>query len=65
MSENELTEQEVNMEKLVADFKVVIADAEGVVHRSFLGTVSATHLWAAVAEARDPGSAPPGCGEHD
>lgn len=44
---------------------VVIADAEGVVHRSFLGTVSATHLWAAVAEARDPGSTPPGCGEHD
>ncbi len=28
MNEGELTEQEVNMEKLVTDFKVVIADAE-------------------------------------
>lgn len=28
MSENELTEREVNMEKLAADFKVVLNDAE-------------------------------------
>lgn len=41
----------------------VIADAEGVVVRSFMGPVSATHLWAAVAEAREPGSTPPGCGD--
>ena len=41
---------------------VVIADADGVVRRHFLGPVSATDLWAAVASARagesDP---PPGC----
>lgn len=41
----------------------VIADADGVVVRSFMGPVSATHLWAAVAEAREPGSTPPGCGD--
>jgi hypothetical protein len=33
---------------------VVIADRLGVVHRSFLGPVTATDLWAAVADARDP-----------
>jgi thioredoxin-related protein len=47
---------------------VVIADARGVVVDSFLGPVSATHLWAALAEAREPGSVPEGCGgghEHD
>jgi hypothetical protein len=37
---------------------VLIVDAGGVVHRSFIGPVSATDLWAAVAEARDPGSSP-------
>jgi thioredoxin-like negative regulator of GroEL len=31
---------------------VVIADRDGVVVDSFLGPVSATHLWAALAEAR-------------
>ncbi len=31
---------------------VVIADAQGVVQKSFLGPVSATDLWAAVAAAR-------------
>jgi hypothetical protein len=31
---------------------VVVADAEGVVRASFLGPVTATDLWAAVAEAR-------------
>ncbi|MFN8050822.1 MAG: thioredoxin domain-containing protein [Acidimicrobiales bacterium] len=44
---------------------VVIADAAGVVQRSFIGPTSATHLWAALAEAREPGSVPPGCGGHD
>lgn len=39
----------------------LIADAEGTVVRSFLGPVTATDLWAAVAEARAPGSTPGGC----
>ncbi len=33
---------------------VLVADADGVVQRAFLGMVSATDLWAAVAGARDP-----------
>ncbi|MGD9705275.1 MAG: hypothetical protein AB7Q42_00060 [Acidimicrobiia bacterium] len=37
---------------------VVVADAAGVVRASFIGPMSATDLWAAVAEARDPGSSP-------
>jgi hypothetical protein len=36
----------------------LIADADGVVVGSFLGPMSATDLWAAVAEAREPGSTP-------
>ncbi|MET0421807.1 MAG: hypothetical protein ABW073_08865 [Acidimicrobiia bacterium] len=36
----------------------VIADADGVVQRSFVGSFSATDLWAALAELRDPGSTP-------
>jgi len=36
----------------------LIADAEGVVLASFLGPVTATDLWAAVAELRDPGCSP-------
>ena len=40
----------------------IVCDQEGGVVRSFLGPVSATHLWAAVADARTPGSVPPGCG---
>jgi len=40
---------------------LVVADAEGVVRASFVGPVTATDLWAAVAEAREPGSTPPGC----
>ena len=36
----------------------VVADADGVVRASFVGEPSATDLWAAVAEARDPGSSP-------
>ncbi|MCU1392369.1 MAG: hypothetical protein JWM34_797 [Ilumatobacteraceae bacterium] len=37
---------------------LVIADREGVVKASFLGPVSATDLWAACAEARNPGTSP-------
>ncbi len=33
---------------------LVLADRHGVVHRSFIGSVTATDLWAAVAEARGP-----------
>jgi hypothetical protein len=40
---------------------IVVADAEGVVHTSFVSTPTATDLWAAVAEARFPGSTPPDC----
>jgi hypothetical protein len=35
---------------------LVVAGPDGVVHAGFLGPVTATDLWAAVAEARDPGS---------
>lgn len=42
----------------------LIVDASGVVVRHFLGPVTATDLWAAVAEAREPGSTPEGCGNH-
>lgn len=35
---------------------IVVADAEGVVRASFVGPPSATDLWAAVAEARQPPS---------
>ncbi len=37
---------------------VAIADEHGVVHRGFAGPVTATDLWAAVAEAREPGTSP-------
>ena len=43
---------------------VLVADADGVVVRHFLGPVTATDLWAAVAEAREPGSTPEDC-HHD
>ena len=43
---------------------VCIADRDGVVVRSFIGPVTATDLWAAVAAVRDPGSAPGPCAEH-
>jgi len=36
----------------------LLADAEGVVRAAFVGSVTATDLWAAVAEARAPGSTP-------
>ena len=35
---------------------VVVADVDGVVRGSFIGPVSATDLWAGVAEIRQPGS---------
>ncbi|MBK9180876.1 MAG: hypothetical protein IPM45_15150 [Acidimicrobiales bacterium] len=37
---------------------VVVADADGVVRASFVGPPTATDLWAAVAEVREPGSTP-------
>ena len=37
---------------------VVVADQAGVVRASFIGPVTATDLWAAVAEAREPGASP-------
>ena len=37
---------------------IVIADVQGVVCASFVGPPTATDLWAAVAEARYPGSSP-------
>ena len=37
---------------------LVIADADGVAVGTFLGPMTATDLWAAVAEAREPGSTP-------
>ncbi len=43
----------------------VIADEQGVVRGSFIGPMSATDLWAAVARARDPSQPAPQCGEHD
>jgi thioredoxin-related protein len=46
---------------------LVVADARGVAVAAFLGPMTATDLWAAVAEARDPGSSPTGgrCSRHD
>ncbi len=37
---------------------IVMADGEGVVRKSFVGVPSATDLWAALAEARAPGTSP-------
>lgn len=37
---------------------IAIADAQGVVIAGFAGPVTATDLWAAVAEARQPGASP-------
>jgi hypothetical protein len=35
-----------------------------VVRASFLGPATATDLWAALAELREPGSVPEGCHDH-
>lgn len=43
---------------------LVIVDSQGVTRRSFLGPMTATDLWAAVAEAREPGSTPDSCADH-
>ncbi len=43
---------------------LVIVDSQGVTRRSFLGPMSATDLWAAVAEVREPGSTPDSCADH-
>lgn len=43
---------------------VLVADAAGAVMRSFIGPPTATDLWAALAELREPGTVPPSC-THD
>jgi hypothetical protein len=43
---------------------VLVADVEGVVQATFVGPVTATDLWATVAELRDPGSLPEGGCDH-
>ena len=43
---------------------LLIVDDRGVTRRAFLGPMTATDLWAAVAEARDPGSTPESCDHH-
>ncbi|HEX2575281.1 MAG TPA: hypothetical protein VHK88_02970 [Aquihabitans sp.] len=43
---------------------VLVADASGAVARSFVGEPTATDLWAALAELREPGTVPPSC-THD
>jgi hypothetical protein len=42
----------------------VVADADGVVRAGVAGPVTATDLWALVAEAREPGSTPRGIAGH-
>lgn len=42
----------------------LVVDADGVVRHTVVGPVTATDLWAAVAELREPGSTPPGCADH-
>jgi len=37
---------------------ILVADAEGVVQRAFVGATTATDLWAAVADVREPGASP-------
>ncbi len=44
---------------------VAIADRDGEVRASFVGPVNSTHLWAALAGLREPGSVPPVCGTTD
>ena len=51
--------------KIDAVLRLVVADADGVVHAGFLGPMTATDLWAAV-NAREPGSIQTGaCDDHD
>jgi len=44
--------------ELAAIPTTVVADHDGVVRRAFVGAFTATDLWAAVAELRDPGTSP-------
>lgn len=46
---------------------LIICDSEGIVRKSILGPVSATDLWVAVADVRDPSarSEPRHCANHD
>ena len=37
---------------------ILVADDGGVVRRAFVGATTATDLWAAIAEAREPGTTP-------
>ncbi len=37
---------------------LVVADSQGIAVATFIGPMTATDLWAAVAEAREPGSTP-------
>jgi hypothetical protein len=50
-SENKELHLKYNIEAVPT---VVVSDSQGVVHKSFLGPVSATDLWAGIASARDP-----------
>lgn len=43
---------------------IVVADQHGIVRKSFLGPATATDLWAALAELREPGSVPDACHDH-
>jgi predicted GNAT superfamily acetyltransferase len=43
---------------------LVLADRDGVVRTSYLGRVTATDLWADIAEAREPGSVGNAACEH-
>lgn len=43
---------------------LVIADAQGIVHKGFIGPLKAQDLWAAMAECRNPGSTPESCQSH-
>jgi hypothetical protein len=42
----------------------IVADHDGVVRKGFIGAVSATDLWAAVADLRNPPAEPRVCGSH-
>lgn len=50
--------------KIAAVPTLVMADNQGIVHKSFLGPVKAQDMWAAMAECRDPGSTPESCAHH-
>ena len=43
---------------------ILIADEDGDVRASYVGTPTAADLWAAMAELREPGSTPEACDHH-